>query len=263
MIIVWIEISSNIFEWKDLLNRLSLKPSFYAFWTGTGATVTANDDHYMWPICFHIIQFLAYFAMVVKARILKFEKYNGKPYIVSLVITCLRELHLWLIHYRTIDRGSFEIIHQPVVVTASEWIKQYLLELGSALDWAVIDCSNTGPTSWQYEQIPILFWLFGPYCLTPWSHVDSILEGSLCYPANEVQGGNNWFHFVCLSFGLSAVCLSVSLSVGCPLCIFHNTSQIHFLFIDLIKHLQKVCHMLSFLTNSKIWFVPVLLCLPL
>ena len=28
---------------------------------------------------------------------------------------------------------------------------------------------------------------------------------------------------------------------SCPLCIFHNTSQIHFIFADLIKQLQKMC----------------------
>ena len=29
---------------------------------------------------------------------------------------------------------------------------------------------------------------------------------------------------------------------SCPLCIFNNTHQIHFIFAHLIKQLQKVCH---------------------
>ena len=39
-----------------------------------------------------------------------------------------------------------------------------------------------------------------------------------------------------------------------PLCIIHNTCRIHFIFTDLINQLQKVCPVLSFVTNSKILF---------
>ena len=51
--------------------------------------------------------------------------------------------------------------------------------------------------------------------------------------------------------------LSVRLSVcpclltkWCPLCTFHNTSQIHFLFTQLINQLHKMCHMLFFFKMS-------------
>ena len=55
---------------------------------------------------------------------------------------------------------------------------------------------------------------------------------------------------VCLS-ALPSVCLSVCLLMkSCLFCIFHSTSQIHFIFTHLISQLQKVCHMLSFWTNS-------------
>ena len=59
-------------------------------------------------------------------------------------------------------------------------------------------------------------------------------------PFNEVERGYNGF--------TSSVCLSVRLSVrlwtkSCPLCIFHSTSRIHFIFAYLIKQLQKVFRM--------------------
>ena len=34
---------------------------------------------------------------------------------------------------------------------------------------------------------------------------------------------------------------------SCPLCIFHNTRCIHFIFTHLINQLQKVCHFFSYL----------------
>ena len=40
---------------------------------------------------------------------------------------------------------------------------------------------------------------------------------------------------------------------SCPLCIFHNTSHIHFTFTHLINQLPKVCRVLSVVKNSKIW----------
>ena len=62
---------------------------------------------------------------------------------------------------------------------------------------------------------------------------------------NEVEEGEYWFHLVCPS-----VCLSVCLwTEWCPLCIFHNTSWIHFIFTHLIN---QVCRVLRFLKNSKI-----------
>ena len=46
--------------------------------------------------------------------------------------------------------------------------------------------------------------------------------------------GVYWFHLVRPSVRLWAQ--------TCPLCIFNNTHQIHFIFAHLIKQLQKVCH---------------------
>ena len=47
---------------------------------------------------------------------------------------------------------------------------------------------------------------------------------------------------------------SVRLSrIHCPLCSAYTSGWIHFIFIHLIKQLQKVCRLLSFLQNLKIW----------
>ena len=63
---------------------------------------------------------------------------------------------------------------------------------------------------------------------------------------NEVEGGVYWFHVVRPSVRLS-VRPSVRLwTESCPLCIFHNTCRIHFIFTHLINQLQKVCRVLSF-----------------
>ena len=63
---------------------------------------------------------------------------------------------------------------------------------------------------------------------------------------NEVEGGYTGFTL--------PVCPSVRLwAESCPQCIIHNTSCIHFIFTDLNNQLQKVCRVLSFVTNSKIW----------
>ena len=51
-----------------------------------------------------------------------------------------------------------------------------------------------------------------------------------------------WFHLACPSIHLS-VCL---LTESCVLCILHNTCWISFIFIGLIKQLQKACPVLSF-----------------
>ena len=63
---------------------------------------------------------------------------------------------------------------------------------------------------------------------------------------NEVEGGFTGFTL--------PVCPSVRLwAESCPQCIIQNTNCIHFIFTDLINQLQKVCRVLSFVTNSKIW----------
>ena len=68
-------------------------------------------------------------------------------------------------------------------------------------------------------------------------HGDKASGSQVIIPlTNEVGGGGTGFTLsVRPSFHPS-----VHLSVLCPLCIFHNTSQIH-----LIKQLQKVCCVLS------------------
>ena len=43
--------------------------------------------------------------------------------------------------------------------------------------------------------------------------------------------------------------------IPCPLCSFYSSGWIHFIFIHLIKQLQRVCRVLSFLQNFKIWNV--------
>ena len=39
--------------------------------------------------------------------------------------------------------------------------------------------------------------------------------------------------------------------IPCPLCSFYSSGWIHFIFMHLIKQLQKVCHVQSFLPNFK------------
>ena len=68
---------------------------------------------------------------------------------------------------------------------------------------------------------------------------------SLYPPAPRSGWGVYWFELVCPSVRLW--------TTSCPLCIFHNNSRIHIIFIHLIKQLQKVCRVLTFLKNSKIW----------
>ena len=58
-----------------------------------------------------------------------------------------------------------------------------------------------------------------------------------------------WFHFV-----RPSICPSVRPSrIPCPLCSAYSSGWIHFIFIHLIKHFQKVCRVLSFWQNLKIW----------
>ena len=57
------------------------------------------------------------------------------------------------------------------------------------------------------------------------------------------------------AFTLS-VCASVRLwTEWCPLCIFNNTCWIHFIFLYLIKQLQKVCCVFCLWQNSNIWIL--------
>ena len=41
--------------------------------------------------------------------------------------------------------------------------------------------------------------------------------------------------------------------IPCPLCSFYSSGWIHFIFIHLIKQLQKVCRVQKFLQNLKFW----------
>ena len=87
----------------------------------------------------------------------------------------------------------------------------------------------------------------------------------LLYPQhNEVGRGYIGFN--------PSVCLSIRPSVHlscilCPLCSSYSSGWIHFIFIHLIKQLQKVCHVQCFLQNFTIWifgnflkFVTLTLC---
>ena len=71
------------------------------------------------------------------------------------------------------------------------------------------------------------------YILHLWSF--DIIIGIFIPPAStKLKGG---YTGITLSV-CSSVCLWTEL---CPLCIFNNTHQIHFIFAHLIKQLQKVC----------------------
>ena len=61
---------------------------------------------------------------------------------------------------------------------------------------------------------------------------------------NKVDRGVYWFHSVCPSIRPSRI--------PCPLCSAYSSSWIHFIFIHLIKQLQKICRVSSFLQNFKI-----------
>ena len=93
-------------------------------------------------------------------------------------------------------------------------------------------------------------------------HQQSWGDGLLVSPCLSIRLSvqHGWqLQFVCRNIFLWER-LSVRLwTATCPLCIFHNTRQIHFIFTHLINQLQKVCHMLSsqlrfqFLLNVFIW----------
>ena len=81
----------------------------------------------------------------------------------------------------------------------------------------------------------------------------------LCHQFNEIERGYTGFTLsVCYllyvwdPFGLfDRVCRSVRFSVrlwtkSCLLCILHNTSRIHFIFMHLNNQLQRVCRVLIF-----------------
>ena len=93
----------------------------------------------------------------------------------------------------------------------------------------------------------------------------------LLYPLhNEVVGGYIGFTpSVRLSVRRSVCPASLPRPsrIPCPLCNFYSSGCIHFIFIHLIKQLQKVCRVQSFLQNFKIWsfgnffkFVTLTLC---
>ena len=64
--------------------------------------------------------------------------------------------------------------------------------------------------------------------------------------------GVYWFHSVRPSVRPrpSVPCPS---HIPCPLCSFFSSGWIHFIFIHLIKQLQKVCRVQSFLQHLKFW----------
>ena len=71
---------------------------------------------------------------------------------------------------------------------------------------------------------------------------------------NEVVGGYIGFTPPVRPSVRPSVRLSVRPShIPCPLCSAHSSGGIHFILIHLIKQLQKVCGVPSFLQNFKIW----------
>ena len=65
--------------------------------------------------------------------------------------------------------------------------------------------------------------------------------------------GVHWFHLVRL-FVCPSVCLWTE---SCPLCIFHKTSQIHFICTYLINQFQMVCCVLSFVKIPNFEFLAI------
>ena len=65
---------------------------------------------------------------------------------------------------------------------------------------------------------------------------------SSLYPHfNEVERGVYWFHVVRLPVRPSVRPSARLWTESCLLCIFNNTSRIHFIFTHLIRQLQKMC----------------------
>ena len=79
--------------------------------------------------------------------------------------------------------------------------------------------------------------LHSRYLTAGWQTATSVWWHALLYPTpKKLRRGV-----------LILPCPSVRLyTKSCPLCISHNTSQIHFKFAHLINQVQKVCHVLSF-----------------
>ena len=71
-------------------------------------------------------------------------------------------------------------------------------------------------------------------------------------PHNEVVGGGGGGILVSLRPSVRPVSVPRPSRIPCPLCSFYSSGWIHFIFIHLIKQLQKVCRVLSFLQNFKI-----------
>ena len=102
--------------------------------------------------------------------------------------------------------------------------------------------------------------LFKPQCVwLPWWMVQhcgwhNLLWVSLYPPHNEVVGGVYWFHSVRPSVRQSVrPSVPRPSRIPCPLCSFYSSGWIHFIFMHLIKQLQKVCPVQSYLQNFKIW----------
>ena len=85
-----------------------------------------------------------------------------------------------------------------------------------------------------------------------WQHVvrfnnTLLLCVCVCVCGGGGGGGGGYIGFT------PSVRLSVRPSrIPCPLCSFYSSGWIHFIFIHLIKQLQKVCRLQSFLQNFKI-----------
>ena len=113
---------------------------------------------------------------------------------------------------------------------------------------------------------PVTSWnmttLIGPYCNTRWITQNYTVACSYTH-----NGNSNSDYMRSLLYppplqrswkgGHTGITLSVRPSVrlwieSCPLRIFNNTYQIHFIFAHLIKQLQKVCCVLCLLKKFEI-----------
>ena len=153
----------------------------------------------------------------------------------------LQKLHIWVNCLQPLKTITFHWLWFRLIFAKTSffkrdhlWIK--LLEETNPFFVHIIPISH----GWQKQHTPtknvenleILKWTVVPLALT------------------KLKGGYTGF--------TSTVRLSIRLSIhlrteSCLLCNFHNIKWIHFMFTYLIKHLQKVCRMLSWLQHFKIW----------
>ena len=112
--------------------------------------------------------------------------------------------------------------------------------------WSCFTEFPSFPDLWLFEQFPIS----GQPALGSISKLGRCIHyfcpGLIIPPAQRSCWGVYWFHSIRPSVPRPS-------RIPCPLCSFYSSGWIHFIFIHLIKQLQKVCRVQSFLQNLKIW----------